>query len=176
MPIKFRCIKSRVSVYRYRFAAMPIKVHREFRLDAPARYIETTARCTEKRHFSVHRGPISMYLAGASSRSPVRYRASSGAASESSEILVGMAVSLVPSPFLSLATRVVSSGLAITRQNRFPRTALVRDRSGAWPKRGANAAGRGGEQRGVAEAGRGPSGERRQRSGDAGLDPSGAQR
>jgi hypothetical protein len=26
MPIKFRCIKSRVSVYRYRFAAMPIKV------------------------------------------------------------------------------------------------------------------------------------------------------
>ena len=47
MPIKFRCIKSRVSVYRYRFAAMPIKVHREFRLDAPVRYIETTARCTE---------------------------------------------------------------------------------------------------------------------------------
>ena len=37
-------------------------------------------------------------------------------------------------------------------------------------------AGRGGEQRGVAEAGRGPSGERRQRSGDAGLDPSGEQR
>ena len=80
----------------------------------------------------------------------------------------------VPCPFLSLATRVVSSGLAITRQNRFPRTALVRDRSGAWPKRGANAAGRGGEQRGVAEAGRGPSGERPLRGGDAtGRDLSG---
>jgi hypothetical protein len=57
----------------------------------------------------------------------------------------------------------------------------VSDRSGAWPKRCENAAGRGGEQRGVAEAGRGPSGERPQReqwhrSGDAvWLDPSGAQ-